>query len=287
MKTSGLFRIHSHTAEIKQNRPLHLVIFGDVHRDSPAFADGAWRDFLQRAKSLKHALFLGMGDYIDSASSSERACLESSGHVLHDTTRKDLSKLAIEKVKLLGRELAFMKGRLIGLVNGNHYFNFADGTNTDQKLCEALDATYLGVSAFVRLYLCEGSRKFALDIWAHHGAGASRLPGGSINRVEQMREHASADVFIMGHDHKRMVVPTTPIMRLDHSPRSGLILRERQQMLVRSGSFLKSYVDGETSYNVDSARGPCSLGHVEVIITPRVGYDKHGNIKRLELNGLS
>lgn len=41
MKTSGLFRVHSLTVKCRLNEPLTLVIFGDVHRDSPNHADGA------------------------------------------------------------------------------------------------------------------------------------------------------------------------------------------------------------------------------------------------------
>ncbi len=105
-----------------------------------------------------------------------------------------------------------------------------------------------------------------LDIWAHHGAGGSRLPGGSINRVEQMREISEADVYVMGHDHKRGGWPASPRLHLGNSSKSGLQLKSRQQWLIRSGSFLRSYEDGKRNYNVDSARGPCSIGHVELIV---------------------
>jgi hypothetical protein len=67
MKTSGLFRVHSLTVKCRLNEPLTLVIFGDVHRDSPNHADGAWQSFLDRSRKLKNALFLGMGDYLHSA----------------------------------------------------------------------------------------------------------------------------------------------------------------------------------------------------------------------------
>lgn len=286
MKTSGLFRVHSHEVKVRSNEPLHLVIFGDVHRDSPNHAEGAWKDFLVHARGLKHALFLGMGDYVDSASSSERACLDHAKDLLHETTRKDLAELADAKVKLLARELSFTRGKLIGLLNGNHWFHWSDDTNTDQRLCRELDTTYLGVSCFIRLYLKPATGgTYALDIWAHHGAGAGRLMGGSINRVDQMREHAEADIYIMGHDHKRMAVPATPRLSLVHNGRAGLEVKQRQQWLVRSGSFLASYRDGESNYNVDAGRGPSSLGHVEIIITPRA-EDKQSHVNRFDINAL-
>ena len=276
MKTSGLFRLHSYKITIDRvNQPIRLIFFGDVHRDSPNHADAHWQEFLEYARGLNDAYFFGMGDYLDSTSSSERECLEKANGSLHETTKWDLARLTDAKVNMLAKELSFMKGRLIGLLNGNHYFLYETGINSDQKLCEKLGCAYLGVSTFTRLQfqLGVGYRTYK-DIWAHHGAGGARLPGGSINRVDQMREHADADIFAMGHDHKRGVLPATPKMRLDND-RGLLSLDHRQQWLLRTGSFLKSYEDGKVSYNVDAARGPCSLGHVELELT----------LKRKDTNG--
>lgn len=270
MKTDGLFTVHSYKITAKPSKEFRLCIFGDVHRDSPNHADSAWQSFLAEAKGFrdKETHFLGMGDYVDSASTSERHCLAASASSLHESTMNDLQELAVDKVKLLAKELSFMKGRLIGLVNGNHYFSFQDGTNTDQKLCGLLDCKYLGVSSFVRLIIDCYGRQSTLDMWLHHGTGAGRLLGGSLNRVDQMREHAEADIYVMGHDHKRAAVPATPRLYLHSSNQSGLSVRQRQQWLVRSGSFLASYENGVRNYNVDAGRGPCSLGHVELLITP-------------------
>lgn len=271
MKTDGLFTVATYKITIRSGVPFRLVFWGDVHRDSPSHADGAWRDFLEYAKRLKDAHFVGMGDYLDSTSTSERKCLATAD--LHESTLNDLQELAASKVKLLANELSFMKGRLIGLLNGNHYFNFSDGTNSDNKLCAALDCKYLGVSAFVRLVLRppNGGTSRTLDVWLHHGSGGSgRLLGGSINKVDQMREHAEADVYAMGHDHKRGCVPATPRLFLDNHSAIGLRVCSRQQWLCRTGSFLASYTPGERNYNVDAGRGPCSLGHVELIITPKI-----------------
>lgn len=284
MKTSGLFTVHAHKINAQYGKPFRLVFFGDVHRDSPNHADGAWQDFLRYARGLKDAYFFGMGDYVDSASTSERACLSRAD--LHESTAGHLLDIAAAKVSLLAKELSFMRGpRLVGMLNGNHFFNFPDGTNTDQKLCGLLGCKYLGVSSFVRLSIDFSGAHTSLDIWAHHGSGAGRLVGGSINRVDQMREHAEADIYCMGHDHKRGVWPATPRLYLDTAKRvpDSLRLRQRQQWLIRSGSFLKSYDDGEVNYNVDAGRGPCSLGHVELIVTPT--RTKDGT--HLEIHGLT
>lgn len=277
MQTSGLFVTHSFTLNHSgYGKPLTLVIFGDIHRDSPNHAHGAWKDFLAHAKTLKNALFLGMGDYLDSTSTSERECLGNISPKMHETFKNDIEKGQEAKVDLIASELSFMKGRLIGLLNGNHYFNFQSGINSDQMLCQRLNTKYLGVCAFIRLCLDIDGRRHTLDIFAHHGKGAARLVGGSLNRVAQMVEGAEADIFIMGHDHKRGAVPMSPRLYLDNTSREGLKVRQRETWAIRSGSFLASFRDNEVNYNVDACRTPCSLGHVELILTPQRKDAKEG-----------
>jgi hypothetical protein len=279
MKTDGIFTTHSYTIAIKTvDSPAMLVVFGDVHRDSPNHAHKAWQEDLAHFKTLKHAYFLGMGDYFDSTSTSERDCLGRMSAEMHETLARDLNALQAEKVKMMAREMAFMKGRVIGLLGGNHYWKFNHGGTTDTELARLLETKYLGVSSFIRMTINAGKRVFALDIWAHHGAGNSRLPGGSINRVDQMREHAEADFFIMGHDHKRAAVPATPRLYLRNSSRNGLSVKHRQQWLIRSGSYLASYEPGVANYNVDAARGPSSLGHVKMVINVRRNSGPNGYI---------
>ncbi len=266
MKTGGLFTVHGFTIPIKYNHPFRVVFFGDIHRDSPDHAHKKWQEFIQYAKSLKDTWFFGMGDYLDSTSTSERECLGNISSKMHDTFRNDIQALQLAKIELMANELKFMKGRIIGMLNGNHYFEFQSGINGDQKLCELLGAKYLGVCSFVRLtFDCYG-RKHTRDIFAHHGAGSARLVGGSMNRVQQMAEGAEADILAMGHDHKRGALPAQPRLFLNNCSRYGLRVEQREPILIRSGSYLASYKNNKTNYNVDACRPPSSLGHVEVLI---------------------
>lgn len=274
MKTSGLFTVHGYTIPVKYNRPFRLVFFGDVHRDAPNHADGKWQEFLRYAKTLKDAWFFGMGDYLDSTSTSERECLGSISPKMHETFRNDIQALQLAKCELFAKETAFMRGRIVGMLNGNHFFQFPSGINSDQKICELLNAKYLGVCAFVRLTFEFGGRHHSRDIFAHHGQGAARLIGGSLNRVAQMAEGAEADIYAMGHDHKRGAVPAQPRLFLANSSRSGLTVEQREPIVLRSGSYLASFRNGEVNYNVDACRSPSSLGHVEILVN--VKADKRG-----------
>lgn len=205
-----------------------------------------------------------MGDYLDSTSTTERECLGHISKQMHDTFRNDIQALQLAKIELIADELKFAKGRIIGLVNGNHYFEFQSGINGDQKLAELLETKYLGVCSLTRLSFDAHGRNHSIDLFVHHGMGAARLIGGSLNRVAQMFEGVEADVTIMGHDHKRGAVPATPRLFLDNTSREGLKVRQRETWAVRSGSYVAAFRDGEANYNVDSCRTPSSLGHVEM-----------------------
>lgn len=272
MKTSGLFETHSFNIPCSYGKAIRICIFGDVHWDSPNHADAVWQEDLEYFRGLppKETYFLGMGDYLDSTSTTERECLGQISKQMHETFKRDTQALQQAKIDKFADEISFMKGRLIGLLNGNHYFEFQSGINGDQKLADKLDCKYLGVCALIRLSFNAHGRIFTLDIFAHHGMGASRLIGGSINRVAQMFEGVEADIAIMGHDHKRGAMPTTPrlFLNLDHKT-GALKVKQRESWAIRSGSYLASFRAGESNYNVDACRMPSSLGHVEILISLR------------------
>jgi len=287
MKTSGLFTVHRHAVKVKSGEPLRLVLFGDVHRDAPGHAATKWKEFLAYAAGLRNAIFLGMGDYLDSTSTTERNCLGKISAELHETLANDIQALQMEKVKLIAKELSFMRGRLVGMLNGNHYFQFGWGSNTDQEICKELGAQYLGVCSFIRLSIsCGSKREVAVDIFAHHGAGGARLPGGSINRVNQLHEYAAADIVAMGHDHKRGVFPANPVLSLT-SAGGKLRVEERQKWVARTGSFLASYEPGTRNYNVDAGRGPASLGHVEFELTATRNHSGGSDEMSLSIRGIA
>jgi hypothetical protein len=269
MKTTGLFKCHIYKIHVETiNDVINIVPFGDIHRFAPLCNVEKWYESIERMKSLDHdnTYFLGMGDYDDLMSASERAVFDNPK--IHESTRETLDDFASAKTFELAKELDFMKGRIIGMLGGNHYYEFPSGMTSDHKLCEHLNTTYLGVSSVIRLSVSQGKRgsSSSLDIWAHHGMGASRLVGGSINRVEQMREGMHCDVYLMGHDHQRAAVPVD--LLVPSGGGAGVFrVKRKTQWLCRTGSFLNAYQDGKASYIVDAARGPVNQGHIELQVS--------------------
>lgn len=196
------------------------------------------QDHLRRHidKCLKlDALFLGMGDYIDFASPSNRQRLKSAG--LYDTAEEVLEDAAgglVEEV--FKRFLEPTVGRWIGLLEGHHFFEFG-GRTSDTLLAEKLETRQLGTSCFVHLEPCD------VTLWAHHGMGGGQLPAAPLNKLYHVASGlAGADVYLMGHTTKASV------SRLSR-PRPDWTtvpptLTHRDIFLVNTGGFSRSNVPG-------------------------------------------
>jgi hypothetical protein len=267
MQTTGIFSIHEFTIPYTEyDETFYVIPFGDIHRSSHLCAVDKWLDFCAWAEKKERCYFLGMGDYDDLASSSERAIL-SDGR-LHDTTRKSLEQLSKELTDKFADEVGFMKDRTIGLIEGNHYTSYLNGTTSTQRLAGHLNAKYLGVSTLTRLRFVHATRNTAmsLDIFAHHGLGGG-TPSASVGRVDKMTANAEADIYLQGHDHKKWVDFDQKLVLAQGG--GSLRLRDKKILKARTGSFLRGYVPGEASYVTDGCYRPADIGVVKIELTPK------------------
>ena len=284
MRTDGTFKTkHVSLPEWKSGERLVLIPFGDIHRDSPGFSDDAWDKFLTRCRTLirqkQKVLFLGMGDYLDSYSTSERVIMYSSG--LHESSTKNHAIEAKRKVEALAREIEFMRGRMIGFMGGNHFPMLEGRISGDQHLAAMLGTDYLGACCAMRIsFGVHRSSCISFDIFAHHGKGGGTTAAGKFNAVEKLQSVCDADIFLMGDNHARGCFPAGEKLRLRETG-GKLYVKSKPTWIGRTGSFLRAYVEDEPSYVVDAALSPANLGHVEFNITPR--RVRTGGIDILEL----
>jgi hypothetical protein len=284
MNTTGIFSTHVFDIPFtKYDEPIYLIPFGDVHRSSPMCDEARWLETLEWGKKKPRCYWLGMGDYDDLGSSSERLLL--TNKALHDSTVLTLEDLYLKHTKRFAKEIEFMRGKLVGVMEGNHYGEFQNATTTTQKLAELMGCKYLGVSSFIRLRFLNPKHNShsTIDLWTHHGRGAARLVGGSLNSVENMMQGAEADVYLMGHDHRKTIGMKSRL-RLSTTP-TGIKLSHRKVILGRTGSFLKAYEEGRPSYVVDAAMHPTELGVIKLEMTPRRDRSNGGDNVHIDLHG--
>lgn len=268
MRTDGVFTVRETVIKLDKFRPITLIPFGDVHRDSPACCVDKWKEFIARGKACKNAFFLGMGDYMDGYSTSERRIIYSAD--MHESSRKREETEGRARVRMLAKEIGFMRGRMIGIMGGNHFQSYPDGTNSDHYLANLLGCQYLGACTATRIRLKTWGGSVALDVFAHHGRGGGRTAAGRFNSVEQLAAVCDADIYLMGDNHARGIIPMGERLSIVHHPKTGCEIKSRQRWIGRTGSFLRGYIDGESSYVADAALPPASLGWVEFELRPKI-----------------
>jgi hypothetical protein len=273
MKRTGEFTIHNFKIPFKRGDRVALVPFGDVHRSTKRCSEEKWKEFCYNMSSRialgENLYLLGMGDYDDFMSAGERIKIQNAD--LHETTEEKIDEVLDRHVNILCKELEFAKGRILGLIEGNHYGRyFKSGITTTQKMCEKLGCVYLGGSSFFRLSFCiPPEKRMSVDVFAHHGLGGGSTGGSSINSVERMANVAEADIYLMAHDHKKWGFKTS---RLHLTHGLQLDLQDRQIVMARTGSFLKAYEPGTYGYVAEKCMRPSDIGHIEIYIKPQITH---------------
>lgn len=264
----------------RQQDEILLMPVGDIQwaGDDSEIALGMLKRHIQWGVD-KGAYFVGMGDYIDTFSPSNRERLANAN--LYDTGKKAIDKMARNLVEeIYESALKPSKGRWLGLLEGHHFHEYQDGGTTDQHLADLLGAPALGSSAYIRLVFSRAAAtkasRDAILIWAHHGVGGGSSISAPINKLAPMIQGFKADIYIMGHFTSKDGKPIDYVEPL--YPRGGGAPRliYRTKLLACTGGFMKSYRAG--SRYGDKPRGnyaeqkmlrPASLGGVLIKIRPR------------------
>lgn len=206
-------------------------------------------DALEQETHGREVRFIGMGDYIDFASPSNRARLKSAN--LYDTATDIIDSKAMELTEeIFHLALKPTVGKWLGLVEGHHFHELKDGTTTDMRLCEMLGAEFFGSSGLLKLaFQLPNQQKrrqpgglIPVTLWFHHGTGSGQTGYYPIARLEKVAAvWEQVDVFAMGHTTKmaaefqnKPYPRWTPVPDLSH----------RKVILLGTGGYSKMYVTG-------------------------------------------
>jgi len=210
--------------------------------------------------------FLGMGDYIDLASPSNRKALRSAK--LYDVVLESLQDKAKRDCERFLELVKGSEGRWLGLLEGHHYYEFEDGTTSDTIIAQRLGCAFLGSCAFVRLVFKRNGRggkrgpSLKCTLWAHHGAGNGLTPWSPLNRLYHIMHTFDADVYLIGHQTKKPAVKVPRIYMSDVPPYR---LIAKNKILAGTGGFSTGYTQGSRHYSGARPQG----GYVEQrMLTP-------------------
>ncbi len=263
--------------KLKQERlpwkTMLLVPIGDIQFG----AQGCWTDGFKRwheesfakAEQLEADIyFFGMGDYVDMLSPSNRKKWDRAE--LYEIALDSLEEVAERHLEGVLELLQGTEGRWLGMLEGHHYFEFDDGTTTDTRLCQALNATFLGDCAQVHLrFIRDESVSSTVRVWGHHGVGT----GSPNTKLEKQAAKRDADILLMGHtptiEHKKIPYMYTT----DYDPP---ILKHKSRHVVGTGGWLRGYTQGsmrrrraQGNYVEQAMMEPAPLGGVRILLTPQ------------------
>lgn len=254
--------------------PIVIAPLGDIQwagTRGPTAKD-TLREYLDRTRELD-AYYLGMGDYTDFLSPSNRQRLRAAA--LYDTAEDVIDDKALDLALELYQDfLKPTKGRWLGMLHGHHYATLRTGETTDQRLCGLLNTRFLGTSAFIRLQFQQHNALQNVIIWAHHGCGGGTTAGAPLNKLQHAALGFDADIYVMGHTTKQPAVPLNRI-KPRWNGKGSPDLVHRKVLLVNSGGFSKGYVEGAKQgrvpmggYVEQRMLNPASLGAPVIRIQP-------------------
>jgi predicted phosphodiesterase len=223
------------------------------------------KEWVAAVAETKNAYTILMGDSLDAARTHYRNHIR--GYRDDSNSQESLDDLQKRVIGELAEILKPIRKRIIGAIRGNHYWEFNDATNSEQYLCQLLEVPYLGTLSAIRV-VTPSSKE--LTIFAHHsGGGGGMTVGGDANAMLKQESAWDADVYLMGHTHKRLAFKL-PTMKLSSEEKPVIV--ERSRVFVRCGAFLKGFKpDFPTtsqphfpSYAEEKAYRPTDLGWVRV-----------------------
>lgn len=274
--------------EVKTAKSLYLpyreaiiMPIGDVQYAGGDKNDACDVDRFQRHMEWgmkRGAYFLGMGDYLDTLSPSQRAALKKLE--MYDSTEDMVEEILGQRLEKFKKLVKGTEGRWLGLLEGHHYAEFADGTTTDTRLCQYLKAPFLGDCAMVRVNFADSKVRSSCIIWAHHGVGNGRLLSSPLNALEHVVKAFSADVYLIGHQHKKVAGPLDRIfVQWEADPPQ---IKHRRIIMACTGGFLRGYMQGhqrsgraQGTYVEQRMMNPTSLGGIVIYARPRSSTGKY------------
>jgi len=254
---------------------------GDLHIGSRACAEDKLKRDLKRIAEDPFSFWIGLGDYADFLGYTDKRFDPDS--VAEWMTVRDLGKLgavSYERVRELFKPIA---SKCLGLLQGNHerkHDLMLEQQDRMAWLCTELGVPNLGYSALLDLILHrvvrqkfpklvakapgETGTSWRIRFFCHHGAGYAQTPGGKMNRLSRFMDAFEADVYLCGHVHDQ-IGRRQPIITAD---RECGTIRSRDRVGIVTGSYLKTYAEGATTYGEQRGYQPVNLGMASVTLCP-------------------
>lgn len=254
--------------------PLTIIPIGCIHADDQGFNESLFKQCIDEIKATPDCVVIGLGDFSNFLRTTARKHLQS--YTGDEDSWRDLDQMVRKKAEeFVEKWLMPIRGKILGLAEGNHFHKFVSGETDTQYMCQLLEVPYLEKPAFVRLQVCSHLKRTlrVLKLLIHHGdwSGGTTRTGGDVNALENKGMGFDFDVFIASHTHRRYGMHL-PVLTIPGSGRLKVI--ERPRVFIRTGTFMRGYVEHCQGRYVDKKLlPPTDLGYVRLLVHFQSFYD--------------
>jgi len=262
--------INERTINFKSRKDwFHLVPIGDIHLGNIGCDVEKLKEMIDWIKEKDDVYWIGMGDYLDCINYTDKRfdpC------TIAKQYREYLSNCVPMQIQDLIDLFKPIANKCIGLHRGNHEETIRLHYHYDvlYELWKEFKVPMLNDTAITRLRFNwnkhGGSQRCVFDIFSTHGHIGGRKGGGKINYLEDMIGFVDADVYLMGHSHIK-ATETKSTLYVDNM----MNFKNRKRVLAVTGSYLRGYQQGSSSYVEKWGYPPSDIGVVKIMFNP----DKH------------
>lgn len=246
----------------------------DVQIGTPGVDIDGLQEHLEYVRTLPNPRFVGVGDYIDTVSPSNRKLLRAAikEGKLYDSFElgmKDMTGKHVQKFLSLFNA----DDQWDAVLPGHHYWDYVvrDGKDfhlrtTDQDIADAVGAPFLGApdekqpSAMITYSFPpakKGQPRPELRVYLRHGQGSGDTFATPLNQLQKQTQAHVAAVYIIAHHHKLV---GGKVVKLDENPKHETYLKAYEGALVSAGSWMRGFLRDETTYAEDGQMIPLAVG---------------------------
>jgi len=253
-----------------KTKEIHIYPICDVQVGGKGVDFRGFQEYVDEAMTDPVARFVGVGDYTDGVSPSNRKMLLSAFKRgdLYDTANEMLTEAAYSQVQTFLDIIKPTRGRWDFIVSGHHYWEHAkDGriVTTDDSIADYLGCVNIGAESGVVQYQWKGPAR-PLRMWVRHGEGSGQSFAAPLNQLERQMRGFNADIYLIGHHHKLVAAGA---VKLDEAPEAETHLAATDARLVAAGSWMRGFMPNETTYAEAGMMVPLATGAPIIYASPR------------------
>jgi predicted phosphodiesterase len=245
---------------------IYLVPIGDIHYGAKACDEKKLQALINWIAPRKNVYVLGMGDYIEAINYSDKR-FDPTG--VAPWIEGHLDRLVEYQIARLSKILTPIKGRIIGLLDGNHEETIRQRYHFSpvDVLAHNLETTRLTYTAMIKWIFERSTSRSSISMYATHFWGSSREPGPKINALVRLTRDYEADIYLGGHVHEKHGVVRE---RIYLSSKGEPKIFVKKKVFGITGTFLNTLGEGYSTYSEVKGYSPTPTGVLKIRIDPFV-----------------